>query len=61
MSKLEKELTNFMLKNIDSGTPKTIGETVRYFTEKGYEVKDIHEALKTFSSKHITCNAEEYD
>ena len=61
MDKLEKELTDYMLDNLNSGTPKSIGQTVKYFMDKGYEVKDIHAALTTFSSKHIACNSKELD
>ena len=61
MDRLEKELTDYMLDNLNSGTPKSIVEAIKYFVDKGYEVKDIHVALTAFSSKHIACNSEELD
>ncbi|GEM_PF-4236554 len=61
MNNLEKEITDYMLDNLNSGTPKSIGETIKYFTDKGYELKDIHAALTAFSSKHIACNSEELE
>ncbi len=50
-----------MLDNLNSGTPKTIGEAIEHFKNKGYEVSDIHSALTAFSSKNIVCNSSELD
>ena len=61
MDKLETELTSYMLDNLISGTPKTIGEAIEHFKNKGYEVSDIHSALTAFSSKNIVCNSSELD
>lgn len=55
MQELDEILIKYIQDNIETGTPKTIGQIFEHFIKKGYSKEEITNALHEFARRYVHC------